>query len=120
MSPDRSGKIGVLLFYCRRTPANEYAGLVEMVVWDEKYREIELPCAGRVGTGELMQGLAAGYDKVVVLSCGDNSCVHQFGCTEAKKAMETVRRLAETAGLDPDRLVFIEVDNLPEGITFHE
>jgi coenzyme F420-reducing hydrogenase delta subunit len=57
-----------------------------------------------------MQGLAAGYEKVVVLSCGEKSCIHQFGCVEARKAMERARKLAKIAGIDISRLVFIEAD----------
>jgi coenzyme F420-reducing hydrogenase delta subunit len=71
---------------------------------------IEIPCSGRVGIGEIMQGIAEGYEKVVVLSCGEKSCLHGFGCTEAKKAYEKAIKLASVAGVDTDRLVFIEQD----------
>jgi coenzyme F420-reducing hydrogenase delta subunit len=103
-APDKNIKVA-LLYYCRRTSPEQATGFPVR-------KSIELPCSGRVGTGELMQGLASGYEKVVVLSCGEKSCIHKFGCTEAKKAMEIARKLAQATGSDPAAFVFLEADAL--------
>ncbi len=94
-----------LLFYCARQNPDDFAGFFDNAV------EIEVQCSGRVGSGELMLALAEGYEKVAVLSCGEKSCLHGFGCVEAKKAMERARNVAEVAGIDTKRLVFIEADD---------
>jgi len=104
----------VLVFYCTRQKPSDHPGFRELVIGESDSVEIEVPCSGRVGTGEIMRGLAEGYDRVIVLSCGVKSCVHRFGCPEAKKAMEKARKLAQTAGLDPKRIFFYEADN-PDG-----
>jgi len=104
----KSGKS--LLFFCTRQKPGDFAGFHHLIFGDGKADEIEVPCSGRVGTGELMQGLAAGYDKVVVLSCGEKSCRYGFGCSEAKKSMSRAREVAKVAGIDAKRLVFIEAD----------
>ncbi|MFH1676537.1 MAG: hydrogenase iron-sulfur subunit [bacterium] len=101
----------VILFYCTRQEPKKFAGLFEIMLDSQNVKEIEAPCSGRVGTGEIMQAIAAGYEKVAVLSCGVKSCVHKFGCIEAKKAMDVARKLAKIAGVDEDRLIFIEADD---------
>jgi coenzyme F420-reducing hydrogenase delta subunit len=115
-----------LLFHCIRQRPEKHADLLSSILGAVCFQQsgrmtadegeiqvIEVLCSGRVGTGELMQGLAAGYSKVVVLSCGVGSCVHGFGCSEAKKAMERPRRLAEVAGADVSRFIFIEAERSP-------
>jgi len=106
----------VLLFHCIRQRPEKFPGLLSSILGEGETRVIEVLCSGRVGTGELMQGLAAGYSKVAVLSCGVTSCVHGFGCSEAKKAMERARRLAEVAGADVGRIIFIEADDPGSGL----
>ena len=100
----------ILLFFCTRQNPCDFPGF-KAVLLPGEWVTVEVPCSGRVGSGELMQGLAAGYDKVAVLSCGVKSCIHRFGCLEAKKAMDRARELAKTSGIKPDRLVFIEADD---------
>ncbi|HDS30635.1 MAG TPA: hydrogenase iron-sulfur subunit [Firmicutes bacterium] len=100
-------KKGILLYYCRLISP-------ETVVSYGTQKAIEVPCSGRVGVGELMKGLASGYEKIIVLSCGEKSCIHKFGCTEAKKAFETAKKLAQTAGADSRKLEFIEMDTLSD------
>lgn len=101
----------VLLFFCTRQRPEDFAGLQFVVLGPGEIKEVEVPCSGRVGTGDIMRGFASGHDKVAVLSCGEASCIHGFGCREAKKAMERARRVAAVAGIEPDRLVFIEADD---------
>ena len=101
----------VILFYCARQEPKKFAGLSEIMLGSQNVKEIEVPCSGRIGTGEIMQAIAAGYEKVAVLSCGAKSCIHVFGCIEAKKAMEVARKLAGVAGVDEGNLIFIEADD---------
>jgi coenzyme F420-reducing hydrogenase delta subunit len=105
---DNEGRI--LLFFCTRQNPADFAGF-KAVLLPGDWVTVEVPCSGRVGTGEIMQGLASGYEKVAVLSCGVESCIHEFGCLEAKKAMDKARELASTTGVDISRLVFIEADD---------
>ncbi len=106
---------GTLLFYCTRQKPSDHEELITELRSSGKITEIEVPCAGRIGTGELMQVIASGYNRVVVLACGGKSCVHGFGCSEARKAWTKARELAQLAGISPDRLVFIEADTLKKG-----
>ena len=94
-----------ILFYCTRQNPDDYADFFDNPV------VIEVQCSGRVGVGELILALAEGYEKVAVLSCGEKSCLHGFGCIEAKKAMNRARKIANVAGIDTKRLVFIEADD---------
>lgn len=111
MKAMQTGSAKVLLFNCtRQNPAN-FPGLFSVILGGNPVI-ITVPCSGRVGVGELMHALASGYDKVAVLSCGDNSCVHEFGCPAAKKAMIRARELAKVAGVDYEKLIFLEVDDL--------
>lgn len=110
MSGETQNPARALLFFCSRQDPADFPGLASIVLPHE-CRKVEVPCSGRVGVGELMQGLAHGYAVVAVLSCGEKSCVHGFGCSEAKKAMAKARELAETAGVETSRLVFIEADH---------
>ena len=94
-----------LLFYCTRQDPNSET--VRAIFGSGEVKKIELPCSGRVGIGEILQAISSGYEKVVVLSCGENSCVHKFGCTEAIRAFNTAINLAMIAGIDTDRIIFI-------------
>ena len=100
-----------ILFFCRRQNPNDFPAFHAWIFGDGDAVEVEIPCSGRIGTGELLQAIAAGYEKVAVLSCGEKSCIHGFGCREAKKAFERARETAEVAGIDKHRLIFIEADD---------
>ena len=67
MTPSGNGKI--LLFFCTRQNPGDFADL-QAEELPGKWVTVEVPCTGRVGTGELMQSLAAGYEKVAVIGCG--------------------------------------------------
>lgn len=95
-----------LLFYCMRQDPNSET--VNTIFGSGEVKRIELPCSGRVGIGEILQGISSGHEKVIVLSCGENSCVHKFGCTEAIRAFNKAIDLAMIAGIDTDRIIFIE------------
>ncbi len=114
MSSGKNHKGKSLLFFCTRQNPSRFAELIESLFDGSDVTQIEVPCSARVGTGDLMKALASGNDSVAVLSCGDCSCVHKFGCSEAKIAMEKARSLARISGLDESRLEFIEVDQLAE------
>jgi coenzyme F420-reducing hydrogenase delta subunit len=111
MKKRESAASRILLFFCTRQRPEDFPGLQVLALGPGEVRAVEVPCSGRVGTGDIMQGLAAGYDKVAVLSCGERSCLYSFGCREAKKAMARARRAAEVGGIDPNRLIFIEADD---------
>jgi coenzyme F420-reducing hydrogenase delta subunit len=108
MTASRSQNKKGLLFYCTRL--NPDSELEYEVFGSGNIVRIEIPCSGRVGVGEIMRGIAEGYEKIVILSCGEKSCLHGFGCTEAKKAYEKAIRLASVAGIDTDRFIFVEWD----------
>jgi len=99
-----------LLFFCTRQNPDDFAGFHAIMPAGDWVR-IEVPCSGRVGTGDIMQGLAAGYNYVAILSCGVDSCIHEFGCREAKNAMQLAKDTAAVAGIDPSCLIFIEADD---------
>jgi coenzyme F420-reducing hydrogenase delta subunit len=99
-----------LLFFCTRQNPSDFAGFHTIMPGGD-YTKIEVPCSGRVGTGDIMQALAAGYVNVAILSCGVESCIHEFGCREAKNAMQVARDTAAIAGVDTSRLIFIEADD---------
>lgn len=96
-----------LLFFCTRQNPADFAGFHAIIPAGD-WVKIEVPCSGRVGTGDIMQGLATGYTNVAILSCGVESCIHEFGCLEAKKAMQKAKDTASVAGIDASRLIFIE------------
>jgi coenzyme F420-reducing hydrogenase delta subunit len=105
-----TGEGTILLYFCTRMHPADFAGFKAIMLPGE-WVTIEVPCSGRVSVGDIMDALAQGYAKVAILSCGVASCIHEFGCIEAKKSMEKARELALKAGVDPARLVFIEADD---------
>jgi coenzyme F420-reducing hydrogenase delta subunit len=110
MTQGTPGEGRILLFFCTRQNPADFAGFKAVMIPGD-WVTVEVPCSGRVGAGEIMQGLAAGYDKVAILSCGAASCIHSFGCIEAKKAMDKAKEMAAVAGVDAGKLVFIEADD---------
>jgi len=115
MTEKSSHNKGVLIFFCTRQNPHDFVGIKQTLL-PEEWTEIEVPCSGRVGTGELLQAIAEGYERVAVLSCGEKSCIHKFGCKSAKKAMAVARNVAEVAGIEPSRLVFIEAEDVEKSI----
>lgn len=110
-----SAKSRALIFYCTRLDPEKF-DIPGLPSGDDVTREvIAVPCSGRVGMGDLLAALAADFDPVVVLSCGEKSCIHRFGCLESKAAMKRAKKIAETTGLDKDRLIFIEADQTGTG-----
>jgi len=111
MTTSRIENTGNIIFHCTRQNPDKFENGMPDVFQCSRLTRIELPCSGRVGTGDLLQALASGHELVVVISCGVESCVHGFGCREAKKAMDRARDVAKVAGVDASRLIFIEADD---------
>ena len=111
MTASRKNNGEKIVFYCTRQDIADYEELMPDIFKCSRLTKVELPCSGRAGTGDILRALASDYETVVVLGCGVKSCIHGFGCREAKKAMERARGVAKIAGIDTSRLIFIEAED---------
>ena len=57
MTQGTPGEGRILLFYCTRQNPADFAGFKAVMLAGD-WVTVEVPCSGRVGTGEIMQGLA--------------------------------------------------------------
>lgn len=117
---DKNNKNQALVFHCMRQDPGEFDLLDSFGIDMSSAIPVKLPCSGRAGAGEILAGIAAGYEKIIVLGCGESSCRHTFGCREAKAAMERARAVGEIAGIKNGSVIFIEVDEMPKLLRKHE
>ena len=67
-------------------------------------RIIRVMCSGRVRPEWVMGALQAGIDGVLVLGCHPGECHYEEGNYHARRRMDTLRRLLDIGGIDPQRM----------------
>ena len=73
---------------------------------DSKINFVNVPCAGKVDTRDVLAALEKGAEKVVIIACHPESCQYLTGASRAQNRVRRIRNILEKAGLDPQRVVF--------------
>lgn len=76
------------------------------------YRTVN--CIGQVGTGAILQAFEYGADQVVLFGCAETECRHGIGAQNARKQVETSRRLLNLMGFNPEAVRFVPVSERSE------
>lgn len=87
----------------------------------DMFKEIRLPCSGKVNIPYLVKAFEAGADGVVIVTCRQNECRHVEGNTRAHKRAQAVDSLLEEVGLGLGRIAVVQrkdtgVDQIIEDI----
>lgn len=99
-----------------------------MIAWQQarhdgglpaQMKVISVPCAGRIGTLQLLKAFEEGAEAVMVFACVKDSCQSLRGNLHAEKRTEATRALLKSVGLEPDRLGFCFIAP-PMGTEFGE
>ncbi|MCL1983533.1 MAG: hydrogenase iron-sulfur subunit [Clostridiales bacterium] len=82
-------------------------------------RVIRVPCSGRINPAYIIKALAEGADGVMVSGCHPGDCHYLTGNMYARRRFTVLKKLLETAGIDPNRVHFTWV-SASEGGRFAE
>jgi len=110
----------ILAFLCRWC---SYAGAdlagTSRFSYPPNVRIVQVPCSGRVDPVMIFKACVEGYDGVLVAGCHPGDCHYGTGNYHARRKLAVARRLLETVGVHPDRMLFTWV-SAAEGRKFAE
>ena len=69
-------------------------------------RIIRVPCSGRINPIYIIKALLEGADAVLVSGCHPGDCHYLTGNLYARRRFNILKKLLNTAGIDPDRVHF--------------
>jgi coenzyme F420-reducing hydrogenase delta subunit/Pyruvate/2-oxoacid:ferredoxin oxidoreductase delta subunit len=97
-----------IVAFCCQNSAFEAANLASLnkVSLPSGTKLIQVPCAGKVDAGCLLNAFRAGADGVMVLACHHDSCRSVEGSRVAECRVEDTKRMIREAGMEKERLVF--------------
>jgi coenzyme F420-reducing hydrogenase delta subunit/Pyruvate/2-oxoacid:ferredoxin oxidoreductase delta subunit len=107
MAAEVGDKPKLTVFACENSayPAATAAGLGD-IKYSADVRLIRIPCAGKVGSRQVLQALEGGADKVMIIGCHPESCQYLHGSTRAAKRIEWLNNALKKAGIDGKRVVW--------------
>ncbi len=97
------------VFYCE----NSFDGAEAAEALDpagDHIRLMPVPCSGRIDYQYLLKAFELGADAVVVAACEPAHCYTIEGGCRLAKRIEYTRKLMAEAGLEPERLAFVQPD----------
>ncbi|MCK4444216.1 MAG: hydrogenase iron-sulfur subunit, partial [Thermoplasmata archaeon] len=94
--------IGFLCNWCSYAGA-DLAG-VSRFSYPPNLKIIRVMCSGSVDPAVLIEGFLRGADGILVCGCHPGDCHYQEGNNHAAKRIETLGKLIELTGLEPERL----------------
>ena len=68
-------------------------------------RIIHTPCTGKLEMEHILEAFEKGIDGILVAGCLEGDCHYQAGNLRARKRVAYVRRVLESIGVEPDRVV---------------
>lgn len=72
-------------------------------------RIVKVPCTGRVDAVHLLKAVEMGADGVFVAGCLEGECHYRQGNLRAKKRVEYVRGILKSIGIEPERVVMVNL-----------
>ncbi|TET91067.1 MAG: hydrogenase iron-sulfur subunit [Methanomassiliicoccales archaeon] len=94
--------VGFLCNWCSYAGA-DLAG-VSRFIYPPNLRIIRVMCSGSVDPAVLIEGFLRGADGILVCGCHPGDCHYQDGNSHAARRIETLRKLIQLTGLEPERL----------------
>ena len=105
---DRStSKINV--FYCANSLDGEEILRFQAKLQEDTFKEIRLPCSGKVNIPYLVKAFEAGADGLVIVTCKQDECRHLEGNMRAQKRAQAVDSLLEEIGLGPGHITVVQL-----------
>ena len=99
----------IFIFYCANSlDPQEFIRFHDKLQGDT-FKEIRLPCSGKVNIPYLVKAFETGADGVVIVTCKQDECRHVEGNKRAKKRTQAVDSLLEEVGLGSGRITVIQM-----------
>lgn len=99
----------VYIFYCANCLDPQELIRFRDKLKGETFKEIRLPCSGKVNIPYLVKAFETGADGVLIVTCKENECRHLEGNMRAQKRVQAVDSLLEEIGLGPGRIAVIQL-----------
>jgi coenzyme F420-reducing hydrogenase delta subunit len=96
--------LAILCKWCSYTGA-DLAG-TSRFTYPSNVRIVQVPCSGRVDPVMIFKAFVEGYDGVLVSGCHPGDCHYGTGNYFARRKLAVARRLLDTVGIHPDRMLF--------------
>jgi coenzyme F420-reducing hydrogenase delta subunit len=97
----------IIVYLCKNCiPGGKYLP----VQWSESGLHIrvkEIPCSGKIEAQYILHALEGGLRGVCVATCPQGDCTLSQGNYRAEMRINTVKRLLEEIGSDPNRVQFL-------------
>jgi coenzyme F420-reducing hydrogenase delta subunit len=74
--------------------------------WPASFRQVLLPCAGRLQPEHVLKAFESGADVVCVIGCQEDNCHYLQGSSRCARRVDHVRSLLQEIGLGRERLLF--------------
>lgn len=104
-----SRTIKIYIFYCANSLNED-----ELTHFRDKqkavaFKEIRLPCSGKVNIPYLVKAFEAGADGVIIVTCKQDECRHLEGNMRAQRRVKAVDSLMEEIGLGSGRIIVVQL-----------
>ena len=73
---------------------------------DSNINFVNVPCAGKVDTRDVLTALEKGAEKVVIIACHPESCQYLTGASRAQNRVKRINDMLAKAGFGSERVVF--------------
>jgi F420-non-reducing hydrogenase iron-sulfur subunit len=74
--------------------------------WPASFRQVLLPCTGRLQPEHVLKAFESGADVVCAIGCQEDNCHHLEGSRRCARRVDHVRALLQEIGLGGERLLF--------------
>ena len=99
--------LNIYVFYCANSLEPQELIQFREKLKSDKFKEIRLPCSGKVNLPYLVKAFETGADGVVIVTCKQDECRHIEGNKRAQKRAQAVDALLEEIGLGTGRITVI-------------
>lgn len=104
-----SSTIKIYIFYCANSMNEDEMLRFRDKQLDIAFKEIRLPCSGKVNIPYLIKAFEAGTDGVIIVTCKQDECRHLEGNMRAQKRAQAVDLLMEEIGLGSGRVMVAQM-----------
>jgi coenzyme F420-reducing hydrogenase delta subunit len=97
------------VFYCANSFNGEDVLRFRAMLQEDTFKEIRLPCSGKVDIPYLVKAFEAGADGLVIVTCKQDECRHLEGNMRAHRRAQAVDSLLDEIGLGPGRITVVQL-----------